>query len=71
MMYPWAVRYRSTADILVVDFDSSGRITMADPKQEKQEKKAETTAEFVARMSNQDEKRNGRRVRFGFTKRVR
>ena len=44
---------------------------MADPKQEKQEKKAETTAEFVARMSNQDEKRNGRRVRFGFTKRVR
>ena len=40
-------------------------------KQAKQEKAPESTAEFVARVNKKDEQRNGRRVRFGFTKRVR
>ncbi len=40
-------------------------------KKPKREKPAETTAQFIARVSKQDESRNGRRVRFGFTKRAR
>ena len=40
-------------------------------KQAKQEKAPESTAEFVARVNKKSEQRNGRRVRFGFTKRVR
>ncbi len=40
-------------------------------KKEKKEKPAETTEQFIARMSKQDETRNGKRVRYGFTKRVR
>ena len=40
-------------------------------KQAKQEKAPESTAEFVARINKKDEQRNGKRVRFGFTKRVR
>ena len=40
-------------------------------KKQKKEKKPETTAEFVERMNKQDEKRNGLRLRFGFTKRTR
>ncbi len=40
-------------------------------KKQKKEKKAETTAEFIERVNKQDEKRNGLRIRFGFTKRVR
>ena len=40
-------------------------------KQAKQEKAPESTAEFVARMNRKDEQRNGRRIRYGFTKRVR
>ena len=44
---------------------------MADSKQQKTEKKAETTAEFVARTNKQSEKRNGLKIRFGFTKRTR
>ncbi|MCY4448269.1 MAG: hypothetical protein OXE02_05440 [Chloroflexi bacterium] len=40
-------------------------------KKAKKEKPAETTEQFVARVSKKDETRNGKRVRFGFTKRVR
>ena len=40
-------------------------------KKPKKEKPAETTEQFVARVGKQDETRNGKRVRFGFTKRVR
>ncbi len=40
-------------------------------KKQKKEKKEETTAEFIERVNKQDEKRNGLRIRFGFTKRVR
>ena len=40
-------------------------------KKEKKEKKPETTVEFVERMGKQDIKRNGLRLRFGFTKRTR
>ena len=40
-------------------------------KKAKKEKPAETTEQFVARVSKKDEARNGKRVRFGFTKRVR
>lgn len=35
-------------------------------KKIKQDKKQETTEEFVARMAKQDIKRNGVKVRFGF-----
>lgn len=40
-------------------------------KKEKKQKPVETTEEFVARVTKQDETRNGKRIRFGFTKRVR
>ena len=40
-------------------------------KKPKKEKPAETTEQFVARVSKQDETRNGKRIRFGFTKRAR
>ncbi|MEE8519589.1 MAG: hypothetical protein V3S98_10740 [Dehalococcoidia bacterium] len=40
-------------------------------KKQKKEKKQESTAEFVERTNKQDEKRNGLRLRFGFTKRTR
>ncbi len=40
-------------------------------KKPKREKPAETTEQFVARVSKQDETRNGKRIRFGFTKRAR
>ena len=40
-------------------------------KKPKKEKPAETTEQFVARMGKQDTTRNGKRVRFGFTKRAR
>ncbi len=40
-------------------------------KKQKKEKKSETTAEFIERVNKQNEKRNGLRIRFGFTKRVR
>ncbi len=40
-------------------------------KKQKKDKKEETTAEFIERVNKQDEKRNGLRIRFGFTKRVR
>jgi hypothetical protein len=41
------------------------------PKQEKQEKTKQSTAEFVESINRKDEQRNGRRIRFGFTKRAR
>jgi hypothetical protein len=44
---------------------------MAGTKKTKKEKPPETTAEFVERMGKQDIKRNGLRLRFGFTKRTR
>jgi hypothetical protein len=44
---------------------------MATEKLPKTAKKRETTAEFVERTNKQDVKRNGLRVRYGFTKRVR
>ena len=40
-------------------------------KKAKREKPAETTEQFIQRVSKKDEARNGKRVRFGFTKRVR
>ena len=40
-------------------------------KKPKKEKPAETTEQFIARVGKQSEARNGKRVRFGFTKRVR
>ena len=40
-------------------------------KKQKKEKPPETTAEFIERMGKQDIKRNGLKIRFGFTKRVR
>lgn len=40
-------------------------------KKEKKVKPVETTEQFIARVSKKDEKRNGTRVRYGFTKRVR
>ena len=40
-------------------------------KKVKPEKPAETTEQFIQRVSKKDETRNGKRVRFGFTKRVR
>jgi len=44
---------------------------MATAKPVKKEKKQETTAEFVARVNHVDSKRNGLKIRFGFTKRTR
>jgi hypothetical protein len=44
---------------------------MAASNKAKKEKKEETTAEFVARMNKQDDKRHGHKIRFGFTKRNR
>lgn len=44
---------------------------MALKQKQKKEKKAETTAEFIERVNKQDIKRNGLKVRFGFTKRKR
>ena len=44
---------------------------MAATQKQKKEKKAETTEEFIERVSKQDVKRNGLKVRFGFTKRKR
>jgi hypothetical protein len=44
---------------------------MAASKPEKTEKKQETTAEFVARVNHVEQKRNGLKIRYGFTKRVR
>ena len=49
----------------------SSEQTMPRIKKAKKEKPAETTEQFVARVSKKDETRNGKRVRFGFTKRVR
>ena len=46
-------------------------IRMSTAKKTKKEKKVETTAEFVARVGKQDEKRSGLKIRFGFTKRTR
>ncbi len=40
-------------------------------KKAKKVKPAETTEQFIERMGKKDEIRNGKRVRFGFTKRVR
>ncbi len=40
-------------------------------KKPKKEKPAETTEQFIARVGKQSEARNGKRVRFGFTKRAR
>ena len=40
-------------------------------KKPKKEKPAETTEQFIARAGKQDETRNGKRVRYGFTKRAR
>ena len=40
-------------------------------RKEKKERPAETTAQFAARVNRRDETRNGKRVRFGFTKRAR
>lgn len=40
-------------------------------KKPKKEKPAETTEQFVVRVGKKDETRNGKRVRFGFTKRSR
>lgn len=40
-------------------------------KKVKPAKPAETTEQFIERVSKKDENRNGKRVRFGFTKRVR
>jgi hypothetical protein len=40
-------------------------------KKQKKEKKPASTAEFVEQANKQDEKRNGLRLRFGFTKRQR
>lgn len=37
----------------------------------KKERPAETAEQFAARVNKQDETRNGKRVRFGFTKRAR
>ena len=39
---------------------------MARLKKPKKQKKPETTAEFIARVSKQDVKRNGLRIRLGF-----
>lgn len=44
---------------------------MADSKSQKKNKKQETTAEFVARVNQAESKRNGLKLRFGFTKRTR
>ena len=69
---PGSLGRSSTAGILWADPDS-GRPESYMPrtKKEKKEKKPETTAEFVERMGKQDIKRNGLRLRFGFTKRTR
>ena len=40
-------------------------------KKEKKQKTDETTEQFVARVNKQEEVRNGKRIRFGFTKRAR
>lgn len=40
-------------------------------KQQKQAKAELSTSEFVANVNKKDEQRNGKRIRFGFTKRVR
>ena len=40
-------------------------------KKQKAEKKPESTEEFIERMGRQDIKRNGLKIRFGFTKRRR
>ena len=40
-------------------------------KKPKREKPVETTEQFIARASKKSETRNGKRVRFGFTKRSR
>ena len=40
-------------------------------KKPKREKPVETTEQFIARVSKKGETRNGKRVRFGFTKRSR
>lgn len=40
-------------------------------KKPKREKPVETTEQFIARVSKKSEARNGKRVRFGFTKRSR
>ncbi|MDA0798624.1 MAG: hypothetical protein O2884_08130 [Chloroflexi bacterium] len=44
---------------------------MATSKPVKKEKKQKTTEEFVARVNHVDSKRNGLKIRFGFTKRTR
>ena len=44
---------------------------MARTNKPKKEKPTETTEEFVERIGKQDTKRNGLRIRFGFTKRTR
>jgi hypothetical protein len=44
---------------------------MAASKPAKKEKKQESTAEFVARVNQVESKRNGLKLRFGFTKRTR
>ena len=43
---------------------------MARTNKPKKEKPPETTEEFVERIGKQDTKRNGLRIRFGFTKRT-
>ncbi len=40
-------------------------------KKPKRERPVETTEQFIARVSKKDETRNGKRIRFGFTKRAR
>jgi hypothetical protein len=44
---------------------------MPTTKKQKKDKKPETTAEFIERMGKQDIRRNGLKIRFGFTKRTR
>lgn len=44
---------------------------MARTNKPKKEKPPESTEEFVERIGKQDTKRNGLRIRFGFTKRTR
>ncbi len=41
---------------------------MASTKKPKKEKKPLTTAEFIEQVNKQDVKRNGLKIRFGFTK---
>jgi len=43
-------------------------IPMATTKKPKTEKKPLTTAEFIEQVNKQDVKRNGLKIRFGFTK---